>query len=88
MATLTIRNLPDEARDRLRLRAARAGTSMEAEAREILVRVSAEPLDKRSAQSLQEWVDHLYGERRPVDAAGELIRERRAEAMRDEEKLN
>ena len=86
MATLTIRNLPDEVRDRLRLRAARAGTSMEAEAREILVRASAEPLEKLSAKSLQKWVDGLYGERRPADAAGELVRERRSEALRDQGK--
>jgi plasmid stability protein len=36
MATLTIRNLPDDVRDRLRIRAARNGRSMEAEAREAL----------------------------------------------------
>jgi plasmid stability protein len=36
MATLTIRNLPEEVRDGLRLRAARNGRSMEAEARAVL----------------------------------------------------
>jgi plasmid stability protein len=36
MATLTIRGLDDETRDRLRVRAARHGRSMEAEARAIL----------------------------------------------------
>ena len=36
MATLTIRNLPDDVRDRLRVQAARNGRSMEAEARAIL----------------------------------------------------
>ena len=36
MATLTIRNLPDEVRDRLRVRAAQNGRSMEAEARDVL----------------------------------------------------
>lgn len=36
MATLTVRNLPDEVRDKLRLRAARNGRSMEAEARAVL----------------------------------------------------
>jgi plasmid stability protein len=33
MATLTIRNLPDDVRDKLRLRAAQKGRSIEAEAR-------------------------------------------------------
>jgi Arc-like DNA binding domain len=37
MATLTVRNLPDEVRDALRVRAAQRGRSMEAEARAILV---------------------------------------------------
>jgi plasmid stability protein len=36
VATITIRNLDDEAKRRLRLRAAEHGRSMEAEAREIL----------------------------------------------------
>lgn len=36
MATLTIRDLDDELRDRLRVRAARHGRSMEAEVRAIL----------------------------------------------------
>jgi plasmid stability protein len=36
MATLTIRNLPDDVRDRLRVRAAENGRSMEAEARATL----------------------------------------------------
>lgn len=83
MAVLTIRNLPDEVRDRLRLRAARAGTSMEAEVREILIRASAEPLERRSGKSLQEWVDELYGRQRPTDVVGDLIRDRRAEAHRE-----
>lgn len=36
MATLTIRDIDDDIRDRLRVRAARNGRSMEAEVREIL----------------------------------------------------
>lgn len=44
MATLTIRGLDDETRDRLRVRAAEHGRSMEAEARSILAEaVSPEP---------------------------------------------
>lgn len=36
MATLTIRNLPDSVRDALRIRAAKNGRSMEAEARALI----------------------------------------------------
>ncbi len=36
MATITVRDLPDEVRDRLRVRAAGHGRSMEAEVRAIL----------------------------------------------------
>ena len=39
MAVLNIRNLPDEVHVKLRVRAAKAGRSMEAEAREILTAV-------------------------------------------------
>jgi plasmid stability protein len=38
MATLTIRNLPEDVRDKLRVRAAEHGRSMEAEARDLLSR--------------------------------------------------
>ena len=36
MATITVRNLPDEVRDRMRVEAARNGRSMEEEARQFL----------------------------------------------------
>lgn len=42
MASITIRNLDDDIRQRLRLRAAMHGRSMEEEARDILRRVTAE----------------------------------------------
>jgi len=81
MAVLTIRNLPDEVRDKLRLRAARAGNSMEAEVRAILVRASAELPESEPSESLQEWVDSLYAGKRPDDSVGDLIRDRRHEAV-------
>ena len=43
MPTLTIRNLPDAVYRRLRVRAAHAGRSLEAEVREILARTEAMP---------------------------------------------
>lgn len=59
MASLTIRNLPDSVRDELRMRAARRGLSMEAEARAILAAAvqSTSPVSSRAAQhALQEWI--------------------------------
>jgi plasmid stability protein len=43
MAAISIRKLADEIRERLRVRAARHGRSMEAEIRAILVRAVSEP---------------------------------------------
>lgn len=80
MAVLTIRNLPDEVRDRLRLRAAQAGRSMEAEVRDILARASLEPRRTANADELQDWVDQIYGQTRPSDVVDELIQDRRREA--------
>lgn len=80
MAVLTIRNLPDEVRDRLRLRAAQSGRSMEAEVREILTRASLEPQEKTDPNELQGWVDHLYASRKPRNVVDDLIRDRRREA--------
>lgn len=83
MAALTIRNLPDEVRDRLRQRAARAGRSMEAEIRAILTQASLEDGQRESAEALQAWVVELYGSRKPKGVVDELIAERRREASSD-----
>ena len=48
MATITIRNLPDEVRDALRIRAARNRRSMEAEARASLIEAAARPIPTES----------------------------------------
>ena len=80
MAVLTIRNLPDEVRDRLRLRAAKSGRSMEAEVRVILTEASLADEARASASALQEWVDRLYGNQKPQEVVDELIAERRREA--------
>jgi plasmid stability protein len=87
MATLTIRNLPDDVRDRLRTRAAQAGRSMEAEARAILadsvmgVQPPMSPEEKIAAwREFQALVLANYrappGEESAVDA---LLRDRRRE---------
>jgi len=80
MAVLTIRNLPDEVRDRLRLRAAQSGRSMEAEVRDILARASLEPRETTDPDALQSWVDRLYGKSMPDGVVDDLIRERRRDA--------
>lgn len=80
MATLTIRNLPDEVRQRLRMRAARAGRSMEAEVRAILCQASNEGAPTETPESLQAWVDKLYGQQKPSGVVDDLINERRREA--------
>ncbi|MFT4189190.1 MAG: Arc family DNA-binding protein [Aeromicrobium sp.] len=53
MATLTIRNLPEETRRALKERAARSNRSMEAEVRDIL----QEAVSSRSSW-VTEWLDH------------------------------
>ncbi len=80
MAILNIRNLPDETHARLRVRAAMAGRSMEAEAREILNAACDALPSERPGSTLQELVDDLYGARRPEGVVDALIADRRHEA--------
>ncbi len=92
MATLNIRNLPDEVHRRLRVRAAEHGRSMEAEARAILAAACADqdsegaPRESTSAKvkELQAFIDKLYGGNKPKNAVDELIAERRREFAREE----
>ncbi len=84
MAVLSIRNLSDDVHRRLRLRAARHGRSMEAEAREILAEAvtADEPL---SPAELQQWVAERMGGTSGRGMVDELIAERRREAAREAE---
>lgn len=79
MATLNIRNLPKEVHARLRLRAARANRSMEAEARAILTEACRPGEDARPRESLTEWVARLYGGRKPSAVVDSFLAERRVE---------
>ena len=83
MPVLNIRNLPPEVHARLRVRAARAGRSMEAEARAILAAVCAGENDRLPAPRLQDWVDELYGAKKPRKVADALIAERRRESAKE-----
>jgi len=81
MATLNIRNLPEPVHKALRLRAARSGRSMEAEARAILTQACV--AESQPLHEFQNWVDELYGDQRLQDVVGQLIQERRAEFARE-----
>lgn len=85
MANLNIRNLPEPVHAGLRLRAARKGRSMEAEARTILAEaVRAETGRAFDPKSLQEFVSGLF-KGKPPRLTDELIRERRREARKERE---
>lgn len=83
MANLNIRNVPESTRRRLRLRAARKGHSMEAEARTILAQAvrgeTGKPFDP---ESLQNFITGLFKGETPR-LTDELIRERRREARQE-----
>lgn len=83
MAVMTIRNVPDEVHERLRLRAARAGTSMEAEVRSILLQASLQRPKRVSSQNLQAWVGKLYATKQPLGVVDDLLAERKREARRE-----
>jgi len=83
MAVLNIRNLSDEVHRRLRLRAAKSGRSMEAEARAILTAACVAEKSRESASDLQDWVDGLYGTRKPRKVVERLIAERRKESSKE-----
>lgn len=54
MAVMTIRNLDDEVRDKLRVRAAQHGRSMEAEVRAILAAAVESPVERTLIECLME----------------------------------
>jgi plasmid stability protein len=69
MPTLIVRDLPDEVLARLGVRAAKAGRSMEAEARAILATAVAQEGEGVDAADLQSFVGSLYGGRKPSGAS-------------------
>jgi len=78
MAVLTVRDVPDSVRDRLRLRAARAGTSMEEQVRQILLHASLAPETASGAAMLPVWVASLYAQNKPIGVVETLLKERQA----------
>ena len=86
MATLTIRNLPDEVRDRLRMAAAERGRSMEAEARAALTErfgLAAGPEIDIEAVTQQVQAAFAPYRARQGSAVEALIAERRLEAWKE-----
>ena len=83
MATLSIRSLPDDIHAALRVRAALRGRSMEAEARQILIQACKLPSKQADFSQLQQWVEQMYGDKKPTHVVDTLIAERRAEAAQE-----
>lgn len=83
MATLSIRSLPDDIHAALRVRAALRGRSMEAEARQILIQACKLPPKQADFAQLQQWVEQMYGDKKPTHVVDTLIAERRAEAAQE-----
>ena len=88
MATLTIRNLPDEVHAALRVRAAKAGRSMEEEIRvmiaDTLNKGTTKPDPDRAAAEMRALIRAANGGVLPQGVVDEFIAERRAEAAREE----
>ena len=90
MATLTIRNLPDEVHDSPRVRAAQNGRSMEAEARQLIAdpvgakpKASAEEIRARVARLQQRVAEFIPPGSYSVD---QFLAEKRAETALEEER--
>lgn len=78
MATLTIRNLDEDTKRRIRIAAAQNGRSMEAEAREILTRAVALP-SNQTAQTDPTPLQQLTGIWQTRSTTDELMRATRSD---------
>lgn len=87
MSTLTIRKLPADDHESLRIRAARNGRSMEEEARQILhAALREDSPNLEPFRRLRERIRARHGGELPKGEVDALLRERRAEAAREAEK--
>jgi plasmid stability protein len=67
MASLTIRNLDEKLKSKLRLRAAQHGCSMEAEVRNILAQTLNEETEERNlAASIRKRFESVYADSLPI----------------------
>lgn len=87
MASLTVRNIPDDTFAAFRVRAASHGRSMEAEVRELIVeatgRVEAPLSVEERVAKAQAIVRKAFGGELPKGMVDELIADRRAEAAKE-----
>ena len=90
MATLTIRKVPDRVRNGLRVRAAKNGRSLEAEAREILAVASTSTREAKLVDpdkafaKLRASLRKANKGKMPTGVVDEFLRERRREWGEDE----
>ena len=75
MAVMTIRGLDDEVRDKLRLRAAQHGRSMEAEARAILTEAVTSPVERTLVDVLLQMREALGGLELEIPPRTDLARD-------------
>jgi len=85
MSAITVRNIPESIHDKLRIRAAKARRSVEAEIRHIIAVAIERTQQPFCAKQLQQSVRELFGDERPTNTVDELIAERRAEARHEED---
>ena len=83
MTQITVRGLPDEVKTRLRVQAAQAGRSLEAEVRIILAKAVDRGGGRHALAGLQEWFQQNYKAKRHGSLTDDLIAERRREAKRE-----
>ncbi|MEN9503110.1 MAG: hypothetical protein RI964_2395 [Pseudomonadota bacterium] len=88
MATLSVRNLPDDVQAALRQRAARAGVSMEAEVRNILIRACTTPAVEREdlatlVKKVQYWTQQLPKMTAAPSKVDEFLAMRKREAAQE-----
>ena len=86
MTQITIRGLPDDVKTRLRVRAAQAGRSMEAEAKAILTESCAPRDSGQGWKDLQDYIQRTWKGKKPKSMVDDLIGERRNEAKREEKR--
>ena len=83
MKTLSIRSIPDEVHAKLRVRAARNGRSMEAEARALLeISVQGGEADKWVGE-IQALAKRMSAKRKPNGMVDGLLEERRREVREE-----
>jgi plasmid stability protein len=94
MATLTIRNLPDETHKALRIRAAVNGRSVEEEVRRILAEHAPERFEYRNPKTPEEIAEavrkaqELFAPMRETYSVDQFIAEKREEAAREYRKYD